>query len=201
MIDDAPKSLRDPRILKQRLAMAHQEHVTPLNSLVEEIRRQQPGASVPYFDPLDGGVDARVLFLLETPGRNARNFVSRNNPDETAKNMFELQQAAGIARRDTVFWNVVAWYLGDGKRRRRSRAADFDQNRVYLGQVLSLLRRLEAVVLLGDRAQKAWDRAGLGPASLSVYRAPHTSPMALNTDPSRRQRVLDVFHQIAARFR
>jgi uracil-DNA glycosylase len=195
--DDEPKSLRDPEVLRQRLAMINEEHVAPLTRFVEEIRRQHPGAIVPYFDPLDGGVGARVLFLLETPGRKASHFVSRNNPDETAKNMFELQQAAGISRHDTIFWNVVAWYLGDGKRRRVSRADDFDQNRVYLEQVLSLLGRVQTVVLLGNRAQKAWDRADLGRTDLVVHRVPHTSPMSLNTNPTRRPRLLKLFREIA----
>ncbi len=74
---------------------------------------------VPHFDPLDGGINARVLFLLEAPGAKAvaSGFVSRNNPDETARNFFDLNMAAGIARRDTVCWNVVPWYIGTGTKR------------------------------------------------------------------------------------
>ena len=40
---------------------------------------------IPHFDPLDGGSNAQVLFLMEAPGpkASASGFVSRNNPDET----------------------------------------------------------------------------------------------------------------------
>ena len=198
---DEPKSLRDAQVLQQRLGMLHDEHIAPLTLLVEKIRRERAGAIVPYFDPLDGGTNARVLFLLEAPGPNAKYFISRNNPDETAKNMFELQRTAEIARRDTIFWNVVPWYIGDGRRIRASRSADFDQGRPYLEQVLALLSQLRAIVLLGDEAQRAWDRANPAISGASIHRTHHTSPLSLNTDPVRRQRVLDLFRQIAANLR
>jgi hypothetical protein len=48
---------------------------------------------VPDFDPLDGGVNAQVLFLLEKPGpmaaedgkRAGSGFISRDNDDGTAE--------------------------------------------------------------------------------------------------------------------
>ncbi|MGH7717468.1 MAG: hypothetical protein ACREON_01305 [Gemmatimonadaceae bacterium] len=63
-----------------------------------------PEARVPDFDPWDGGTDAEVLYLLEAPGGKAveSGFISRNNPDETARNFFELNRAAGIPRQRTV---------------------------------------------------------------------------------------------------
>ena len=74
---------------------------------------------IPQFDPLDGGIDAECLFLLEAPGPKAVNsgFVSRNNPDETAKNFFELNVGAGLERSKTITWNVVPWYVGSGTSR------------------------------------------------------------------------------------
>ncbi|WP_212036396.1 hypothetical protein [Bradyrhizobium sp. JYMT SZCCT0428] len=37
-----------------------------LASYAERLRR--PGVEVPDFDPADGGIEARVLFLFEKPG-------------------------------------------------------------------------------------------------------------------------------------
>lgn len=93
-----------------------------------------PQASIPDFDPWDGGVHAQVLFLLEAPGSKAvdSGFVSRNNPDETAKNFFELNRDAGIPRELTVIWNVVPWYIGDGA---RIRAAKSQETRRYDGNI------------------------------------------------------------------
>jgi hypothetical protein len=60
----------------------------PLTALVETIRSETGRReNVPHFDPADGGSKARCLSLLEAPSRNAvgSGFVSRNNPDDTAK--------------------------------------------------------------------------------------------------------------------
>jgi hypothetical protein len=64
--------------------------------------------------------------LLEAPGGRAvgSGFVSRNNPDETAKNFFLLNQEAGLPRSRTVTWNVVPWYVGSGEKIRAVTDAD-----------------------------------------------------------------------------
>src|SRR5262245_33198532 len=54
-------------------------HVRPLMELVRYLRSR--GLDVPNVDPNDGGVNAQVLILLETPGPKAvaSRFVSRDN--------------------------------------------------------------------------------------------------------------------------
>ena len=85
-----------------------------------QLIRQETGLAreIPYFDPLDGGIAAKCFFLLEAPGPKAvvSGFISRNNPDETAKNFFNLNQDADLPRKSTVSWNVVPWYIGSGKK-------------------------------------------------------------------------------------
>src|ERR1041384_539481 len=119
---DVPKTLRPLEEREARNGALNLEHVAPLTALVRTIRadRAHP-EDVPFFDPCDGGTRARVLFLLEAPGPRAKGsgFVSKNNPDETAKNLFELQREAGIPRDLAVLWNVVPWYVGDGRRIRQ----------------------------------------------------------------------------------
>jgi len=107
---DAPKSLADSSARKARLAALSQPHVAPLAAYVQRLRQAAGHTGrVPDFDPLDGGILAECLFLLEAPGGRAvgSGFVSRNNPDETAKNFFLLNQEAGLSRACTVTWNVV----------------------------------------------------------------------------------------------
>ena len=115
---DAPKLLADQGACQDRRAALAQPHVAPLASFVDRLRRQQRGSRVPDFDPWDGGVQAECLFLLEAPGPKsvASGFVSRNNPDETAKNFFELNHEAGLSRSRTITWNVVPSYVGDESR-------------------------------------------------------------------------------------
>lgn len=70
MVDTAaPRTLRDRSALADRRARLGDPHVAPLNNWVESLRaRLGPSSIVPWFDPADGGVDARILWLLEAPG-------------------------------------------------------------------------------------------------------------------------------------
>jgi uracil-DNA glycosylase len=89
-------------------AQLHDGHVLPLMNVVRDLRAQ--GLIVPNVDPNDGGMNARVLVLLETPGPKAvaSGFVSRDNPDPTARNLGLVLDEAGLLRSDVVIWNVVA---------------------------------------------------------------------------------------------
>src|SRR5258708_18766606 len=114
---DTPKSLAQPNERANRLALIKAPHVAPLNDMVEALRDEfGPPYQIPYFDPLDGGTSAECLFLLEAPGPKAvaSGVISRNNPDETARNFFLLNQQAGIDPSRTVTCNVLPWYVGSG---------------------------------------------------------------------------------------
>lgn len=106
-------------------------------------REVGPDYSIPYFDPLDGGTLATLLYLLEAPGPRAvaSGFVSRDNPDETAKSFLLLNQEAGIDRRRTVVWNIVPWYLGDGGRIRAAEVGDTTAGAGSLERLFGLLPR------------------------------------------------------------
>lgn len=69
--DDRPRSMSDAAVREGRRAMLGDPHVKPLTDYVAKLRKRGPG-EVPDFDPLDGGVNARVLFLFEKPGPKDR---------------------------------------------------------------------------------------------------------------------------------
>ena len=73
-------------------------HVLPLMDFVRSLRAQ--GLSVPGVDPKDGGIFARALLLLESPGPKAvgTQFISQDNPDWSASNMKRTLAEAGAAR-------------------------------------------------------------------------------------------------------
>jgi hypothetical protein len=104
--DDAPRSMRDAGVRERRKAMLNRRHVHPLTAYASKVRRDRAPVEVPEFDPLDGGTDARVLFLFEKPGpmtaasgkRTGSGFISRNNDDATAEATFKFMQQAGIPR-------------------------------------------------------------------------------------------------------
>ncbi|RYD85746.1 MAG: hypothetical protein EOP84_01405, partial [Verrucomicrobiaceae bacterium] len=59
---DFPRSLRSDDHRRHRREMLTQSHMLPLNEFVSRLRRQS-GVEVPDFDPMDGGVRAKMLFL------------------------------------------------------------------------------------------------------------------------------------------
>ena len=74
--------LDDPDLIKRRRQSLADAHVAQLECWREGLLAD--GRPVPHFDPADGGVDARLLLLLETPGPGPERtrFVSRDNQDE-----------------------------------------------------------------------------------------------------------------------
>ena len=199
--EDAPKSLADPAAREVRRLQLRELHMQPLADFVRHLRIDHPNRSIPDFDPSDGGAQARLLYLLEAPGRRATDsgFVSRNNPDETAKNFFALNVEAGIPRRLTLIWNVVPWYIGSGTKIRAATKDDVGEGRPSLMELLSLLPRLELVVFIGRQAEHAANWLKRERPELMYLNCPHPSPLYVNHAPGNRQRILEVLHEVAER--
>ncbi|MFZ2452035.1 MAG: uracil-DNA glycosylase [Methylovulum miyakonense] len=194
MFEDKPKLLGESEALKARLKQLDEFHVAPLTAFVRTLRDKMGSeASIPYFDPWDGGIEAEVLFLLEAPGSKARNsgFVSRNNPDETAKNFFELTSEAGIDRKCTIVWNTVPWYIGSDSKIRPANSADIASGIESLAELLALLPRIRSIVLMGRKAQKAKEHIKQVSPSLIIHTCPHPSPLFVNRLLGNRQILLE----------
>ena len=141
------------------------EHVQPLRdfsaSLVERRRGRNPAIEVPDFDPADAGVAARVLLLFESPGdktlagSDGSGFISADNDDETAKNVWEARNAEGM-HNGVASWNIVPWFQGPGDK--TAPAEEVGQGAMELRRLLPLFTRLEAVVLCGAGAKSGWKR-------------------------------------------
>lgn len=193
MFADRPKLLGQPDALASRLKELEQAHIAPLTKFVEKLRSEMgPQAAIPFFDPWDGGTNAELLFLLEAPGAKAKNsgFISRNNPDETAKNLFELLNEANIGRMQSVLWNVVPWYIGSDTRIRPANSVDISSGIESLQELFGLLPRLSGVVLVGTKAQKAEAHIRELRPNLFIKYCPHPSPMFVNRKPENRQVLL-----------
>ncbi len=174
--------------------------MAPLAAFVRQLRQETGfGADIPDFDPWDGGVEAECLFLLEAPGPRAvlSGFVSRNNPDVSAKNFYELNLEAGIPRERTASWNIVPWYLGTGVRIRAARQSDIESGLKFLAPLLALLPKLTTVVLVGRKAEAAEVLVHLARPELRMFRMPHPSPMFVNRAPGNRDRILVQLREVA----
>ena len=198
---DSPKSLGDPNHRLQRKTQIHAPHVKELTAFVEQIRHERNCAEfIPNFDPADGGIEAECLFVLEAPGPMAvkSEFISRNNPDETAKNWFELNEEAGIPRRRTISWNIIPWYIGIPDHILPARQKDIAEGWPYLCELIEKLPRLRIIVLVGRKAQRVESRLRIFRPSLKVYLCPHPSPMFLNRKPENRELLLTALKQVAS---
>jgi len=194
---DAPKSLADAEMVSLRRQALTETHVAPLVTFVHQLRKFAP-SGVPDFDPSDGGIHAECLFLLEAPGAKAigSGFISRNNPDETAKNFFLLNAEAGLSRVRTITWNAVPWYIGSDTKIRAAGSADLRAARTYLCRLLLILPHLKVVVLVGRKAQRFADFVKTIAPTVSVFRCPHPSPLSLNGRPERRAEILNCLSSV-----
>lgn len=192
---DQPNALKESDEQQRRVAMLSQPHIAPLQKYLLHIRAEHPGKEIPNCDPCDGGMQAKALFLLEAPGPKAilSGFISRNNPDPTARNIFNLWQEAGISRTDTLIWNIVPWYVDDGKRIKRD---DIRQLFPYVKDLLSLLPNLKVVGLVGKKAQFAKDQISqLTPSP--IIDMPHPSAQNLNTHKDQKDEMRKQLRRIA----
>jgi len=187
--DDYPRSMRDAGVRRRRRAMLTLPHVAKLTAYAAELRLRGSG-EVPEFDPLDGGVDALVLFLLEKPGpmtadgsnfsgRSGSGFISRNNDDPTAAAAIAFMQKAGIPRKLTISWNVIPWWNGT----RKVSGSELRDGIKCVRELILMLPKLLAVVMVGQKAGRA--RPNLENTGLALFNSDHPSPIVRARFPER----------------
>lgn len=202
MDTDKPYALSIAANRKARQARLHDPHVAPLTRMVATLRKTLgPAYQIPDFDPHDGGVRAKALFLLEAPGPKAvkSGFISRNNPDPTARNMHEMLARAGLRRRDTVLWNVVPWYLGNGRKIAAATNAELISGAKQVRDLLPLLPSVRCVVLVGKKAQRA--AKGMTVKGTKIYATYHPSNRVRYLWPSKWRSIQATFKQVAREIR
>ncbi|WP_376099763.1 uracil-DNA glycosylase [Roseomonas sp. CCTCC AB2023176] len=184
--------LADPLQLAARHAMLPgAAHVAPIRALAARIRAAT-AKPVPEPDPLDGGVNARLLLLLETPGPRVRQdaIVSRDKPGGTGTNLRRFLDGAGIARRDMLLWNAVPWIIHEpGARNRAPRPAEVRDGLAYLPPFLALLSNLCVIVLSGRTAAGAEATVRQCLPDIPVLIMPHPSPTIVCTSPAIGERI------------
>ena len=189
--------LRDEKIQEQRREMLNLPHMLPLVNYLDLIKKELGNKyDTPMFDPCDGGINAKALFLLEAPGPKAvkSGFISRNNPDPSAKNMNKLLFESEFKREEMVLWNIVPWYVGTGQRIRPVKISDIEQALPFLKRLLALLKGLRVIVLVGKKAQRAGSRISKITEIQTVY-SYHPSNQSLNRNPNRYSDILKKFQE------
>lgn len=197
--------MRDSEYKAEQLRRCFDEHVAPLNLLVDELRKEN---WAPYIAPNYGGVNARLLYVLRDPGPKTKDdggsgFLCWENDDATAETLYKLFGDVGIEAQDVIPWNAYPWYIN-----REPTAKELEAGVDPLKRVIDLLPNLKVVLLLGGSAHDSWDRlirryrATIASRGLTVIRTYHTSRQAFrHQDPAvREQRKEDLrqaFHDAA----
>jgi len=187
-----------PALIADRKAALGAPHIAPL-----EIWREGlvgAGHPVPHFDPFDGGINARLLLLLETPGPgpDRTRFVSRDNPSGTARNLRRYLEAAGIGRNDIVQWNCVPWIVhAPGARNRALRRAEIAEGLATLPGLLAKLPCVRVCILAGRVAAGAEALIKEARPDVSIITMPHPSPANVCNSPDVGQRIASAL--VAAR--
>lgn len=143
------------------------------------------------MDPDSGGVNSRVLLLLQDPSRTATDtrFISPDNNDSTARCTTDACQRGGLVRSVRLHWNVYPWWVNTkdkGAPRDPSRPLDTWPNASRVaarlwGDFFQLLPGLRVVVTFGKRTREGWfDAVAEGlrvPRGVEVLHAGSLSPL------------------------
>jgi hypothetical protein len=150
------------------------------------------GYSVLDFDPEDGGCNARALFLLHTPGPEAKNsgFVSRDNLDPTAQNMGRAMDDAKLQRCDVLLWNAVPYIAATTDDQTQDARADTQA-------LIDKLPNLRAIVFCGFEAIKVAPYLQI-PFAVRSFFTFHTGAQAYN---HHHEKIHYTFRQVAQHLR
>jgi uracil-DNA glycosylase len=149
--------------------------------------------SMPYFDPLDGGIEARVLILLESPTRSGPypRFASRDNRSPTQVNLNQCLEQSGLTRKESVLWNAYPWLPDKFGAHRTLPIASITKGMLALTSVLKMLPNIEVAVLAGSLARKASSMICRYISCIEIIETFNPSPKSLSVDRSRRDHIID----------
>ena len=122
-------------------------HMIILKNYVEKLRNTNPKSYTPNFDPNDGGINAKILFLFEKPGRKTdpsyggSGYISLDNKDETARATKKFLKEANINRKKIVIWNTIPSWNGT----RDISIEERKQASLQLSSLLKILKNLEYI--------------------------------------------------------
>ena len=194
--------------VERREAEIYSLNVATLNKWVCDLRnRLGPDAIVPWFDPQDGGSEAKILWLLEAPGpkatrkRGGSGFISCNNNDGTAQNSWETREEAGVSRKLVVHWNAIPYYIGSNTKIRAYDANDIAAVGPLLNELLDLLPQLQVVILGGGAARRVWRDFAPQNLKLHIIECPHPSPTNLNTRPGNKEQLIKAWQDAMSHLR
>lgn len=182
----------DPDILALKKNHLRDPHVAPINALADAIADAEgiDRGSVPYVDPQLGGVEARVLALLDNPSTKAEvgtgsGLLSLENDDRTARNCAAFYNDLRLSPGQFVHWNVAPAPIA-GVKNGGSSLDERERGAAWLRELVALLPDLQTVLLMGEHARDGWKRSGLDLPGVHIPEdVPHPSQRGLNNRDGR----------------
>jgi hypothetical protein len=152
-----PRRMADPGFRAEQWRRRYDDHIAPINRLVDSMREAGPG-HMPYVAPMYGGVHARLISILRDPGpktlaETGSGFLCMENDDATAEAICRYFADADIDAREIVPWNAYPWYIN-----RNPSAAELRAGIEPLFNLIQLLTDLRVIMLHGGAAKSAWSQ-------------------------------------------
>ena len=170
-------------------------HMLPLKRYVDSLRDLHPKSYIPYFDPNDAGINAKILFLLEKPGRmtdpsnGGSGLISLDNNDDTARATKKFISDAEIDRNEIIMWNTIPSWNGTRKITKSER----DESGKLLKQLLIILKDVSVIILVGKVAQKVIKTVDL--SNYHIILSPHPSPINRASRRSEWERIPQIWSE------
>lgn len=183
-----PRAFVNDNVRRERSRHIRDYPVGPVNELIEQVANDCCLPSLPYNDPLFGGVDAELLIMMKAPEADANpektgvRFLCFDNDDNGAANIFEAFRRDGIARRRCIAWNICPFPIEGNY----PNASELRRATPYTQKLIALLPRLRVILLLGGPAAKGWNTRLLGGRQgIEVLVGASPSPPGINSPRNR----------------
>lgn len=148
----------DEHTTADKLSRIAEEHVEPLNLLLDQVSAADPRRTpVRYADPDLAGTHARALILFDSPTDDpGAVFLGPDNDSPLAAALRLAYTQYRLPRDELAHWNAVP--IADGEAAGAAGRDYADASVARLQELIALMPDLEVVLPLGDLAKSLWLR-------------------------------------------
>ncbi|EFJ1749927.1 uracil-DNA glycosylase [Escherichia coli] len=187
-------TLKNKEITRQRYESLYLPHIAPLTRWVQSYKKN--GTDMPWFDPADGGINARILILLQSPAKSelSPRFVSQDNPGPSQQNLNRFLKQAKIKRQNIIIWNAIPWLMPTNTKIIPTRE-NINKGLNIIKSLMPLLKNVRVILLAGSVASKTRIFFEKEYPHIVLLNMPHPSPLSLCRSPDISTKIKDTLQQ------